>query len=286
MKRFRTARLALVGTALLALSACGGNAGTGVTDGTQAMLDYYGAKKAMAQSLQHGLTGATGSTTYTLVAINGPAYPVGSLVSASNPLDLESRACQLADSDLPRPEPWSSVPSAKIDKTFAFSLNIPAPMRHMFNNADTSVAGGFNWERHSSFELSELSQVFLSLADLRGVLARPECAAALAAAEGSRAVFVRGIVYGKETLSSSRKFNPNLTVKVMTGDTGQFTLNYNNEGAFNLVETSPTAKFAIIANVKAPVTTKGWSGETGDGPEALFTRTNPETVSRIEALRN
>lgn len=283
-------RVSLLAGAAISLAACGGNAGTAPKQGTDAILDYYKAKRVMAEKLQKDLTGITGSEVYTLVAINGPAYPIGSLIADDNKIDLESRDCQLEASELPAPEPWSSVPSAKIDKTFNFSLSIPAPMRRVFQGADSSISGGLNWAQHSYFELNDMSQTFLSRADLRRVLARPACAAALAEAQDSKALFVRGIVYGQEKLTSSRQFNPNLTVRVMSGDTGQFVLNYNNEGAFALTETTPAPKFYIIAKVKSGTVTKstgkGPIGDPSDEIEDMFGRPGDAAVTRIEALRD
>lgn len=286
MHRLQQAKIGVSMMALAVLAGCGADAGSGVAVGMDAMIDYYGAKSEMALRLQNYLTGNNGSVVYTMVAINGPAYPVGTLVAEDNPLDIESRACQLNDDELPKSEPWSNVPSADIKKSFSFSLNIPAPMRRVFQNAESSVGTGFTWAKNGSFEMSQMSQVFLSREDLRTILARPNCAAALMAAEGSRAVFVRGIVYGKETLSSSYEFKPNLTVKVMEGETGQLVLKYNNEGEFSLTENTPAPKFAIVARVRAPGGTKSTQGNWGDDDDGIFTSVDAETVRRMESARS
>lgn len=286
MQHRKLARFGLAILAATALAGCGANSGSAVRIGTDTIIDYYKAKNDMARQLQQYLTGTSGNVVYTLVAINGPGYPIGALLASDNPADVESRACQLNPDELPPPEPWSNVPSADVKKSFEFSLNIPAPMHRMFKSAESSVGAGFTWAKNGAFELSQMSQIFLSREDLRAILARPKCAAALKAANGSQAVFVRGIVYGKETLTSSYEFKPNLTVKIMEGETGQFVLKYTNEGDFSLTENAPTPKFAIIARVRAPGITKSghdtWTGDSDD----IFTKVDAKTVDRIEAVRD
>lgn len=276
-------RFGYCATASLLLASCATTPPDAVTPASTQLISYFDAKSAMAAKLEKYFTGANGTANYHLVALNGPVYPIGALVAANNPLEIESRACQITPSELPQPEPWANQPLFKSDSKLDVSLAVPAPMRGMFQNAQTSLGAGIKIEKKSTFGIGNISQVLLSRAELRDVLARPECAAALLAAEGSKAIFVRGIVYGEETLGSERKVNAGLGLRVMTGDTGQFSISYDTSGAYELKETSPHPKFAIVAAVGTPSSgTKSWPPQVDDPLDGIFKAPDPATRKRME----
>lgn len=275
----------LVSVAAL-LAACSVRPPDAIGPTGEQLLGYFDAKSGLARKLQNYFTGTNGDATYRLVALNGPVYPIGALVAANNPLEIESRACQLSSDKLPAGEPWANQPFFASDRKLDLNLAIPAPIRGVFQSAQTSLGAGIKIDTVSGFGIGDISQVLISRADLRDVLQRPECAAALLAAEGSKAVFVRGIVYGQETLTSSRKVDAGLGLKVMTGETGQFSIGFDSTGAYELKETSPHPKFAIVAEVTIPGgETKSWPPRTGDPEDALFSPPSSATLQRIEALR-
>ena len=250
---------------------------------TNQLIGYFDAKSAMAAKLENYFTGANGTANYHLVALNGPVYPIGTLVAANNPLEIESRACQVAADKLPASEPWANQPFFKSDSKLDVSLAIPAPLRGVFQSAQTSLGAGVKIEKESAFGIGDISQVLLSRADLREALKRPDCAAALLAAEGSRAIFIRGIVSGQEVLSSERKINAGLGLRVMTGDTGQFSISYDTSGAYELKETGPHPKFAIVAQVGLPsVGTKSWPPKVDDPLDTIFKAPDAATRKRME----
>lgn len=240
---------AVLATALL--STCATNPAAPINSAGSKLLRYFDAKDQLAAELQQRLGGTTGSTTYRLISINGPAYPVGALISADNPLDLESRACVLGSAALPRPEPWAGFPSWSSHSNLDLGLAIPAYLRPVFDRAQSSLSAGIKVERISNFAINDISQVFLSREELRRVLQSGECRNALAAAEGGQAIFVRGLVYGREAIKSARGFNASLGVKVMEGETGQFHFVLDNTGAFEMTDADLTPKFAIVAQVAA-----------------------------------
>jgi hypothetical protein len=245
----------------LAVTACAVDPKEPVATGSAKLWQYFEAKQKLAADLQKHIGGTTGNETYRLVAINGPSYPVGALVSADNPLDLESRACIPDASELPEPEPWSAFPSWNADSNLDLSLAIPAHLRGLFNRAQSSLDAGITIEKVSTFALEDIAQVVLSREELRETLASPQCRDALEKAQDSRAIFVRGLVYGQETLKSARSFQAGLGVRIMEGETGQFSLQFDRNGAFELAEQGASPKFAIVAQVAAPVITAPSSSE-------------------------
>lgn len=253
-------------TLTILMAACSASPKKPIEDGTAKLITYFDAKKKLASDLQNALGSTADNQSYRLVAINGPAYPVGALISVANPLDLESRACILGESDLPTREPWSSFPSWSSGQTLDLQASVPAMIHGAFIKAETSVGAGFKLSRTGLFQIADLSQVFLSRAELRKMVSRPECQSALAAAENGSAIFVRGIVYGQEKLTSSRTLNASLGMKTLAGPSGQFGITFDNSGAFELNESQSAPKFAIVAMVSTPKTT--W-GELKGAPDLL-----------------
>lgn len=221
---------------------------------SQKVIAYFEAKKQFADTLQTELGNTTGDDTYRLIPINGPAYPVGALVSMENPLDLESRACVLSQQALPKAEPWAQLPNWASSSNLNLGLGIPAFFKRLFGQAESTLDAGLKISSESQFQIANISQVFLSRSQLRQTIASPECQAALKDVPGGSVIFIRGLVYGQETLKSIKGFGVGVKATVGAGD-GQFSLKYDSGGAFELTETAPSPKFAIIAKVAlAPVT--------------------------------
>lgn len=242
----------------LATTACVG-AKVPIAKYSKKMIAYLDAKKDFADTLQMQLGGTTGSDTYRLIPIQGPAYQVGALVSIENALDLESRACVLAPEALPEPEPWSELPSWASQSNLDLGLGIPAFFRRIFGQAETTLDAGLKLQSESHFQISNISQVFLSRSQLRQTLATPECQAALSEVDGGSVIFIRGLVYGQETLKSAKGFGAGVKASVGGGE-GQFSLAYDSSGAFELTEAQPSPKFAIVAKIAVPGAAGGEKG--------------------------
>lgn len=212
------------------------------------VIAYFEAKKQFADTLQGEIGGTTGDDTYRLIPITGPAYPVGALVSIENPLDLESRDCVVAPEQLPTAEPWAELPNWASSSNLDLGLGIPAFFKRLFGQAETTLDASLKIQSESQFQIAQISQVFLTRSQLRQTLASPVCQAALSGIPGGSVIFIRGLVYGQETLRSVKGFGAGVKATVGAGD-GQFSLRYDNSGAFELTETEPSPKFAIIAKV-------------------------------------
>jgi len=249
-------------TASVALAACAG-AGAKAPMQTYAkkVIAYFDAKRDFANTLQAQIGGTTGNATYSLIPITGPAYPVGALVSIDNPLDLESRACVLPEEELPAPEPWAELPNWSSSSNLDLGLGIPAFFKNLFHKAESSVDVGLQFQSESQFQISHISQVFLSRSQLRRALQSPECREALGEVEGDSVIFIRGLMYGQETLRSAKGFSAGLDATIVAGDSGTFKLAYDKTGAFELTESEPSPKFAVIAKVALAPAGSGEDGE-------------------------
>lgn len=259
-----------------------------ITTTTGKLISYFQAKDDLAATLQQTLGGTQGSASYRLIAINGPAYPVGALVSIDNPLDLESRDCVLSDGELPDAEAWSTMPSWSSNSSLDFGLGIPAMFRGAFLKAESSVDAGLKLDRTGNYGINDLSQVFMSRQELRRALESPGCSEALKDAEDSKAIFVRGIVYGRESLTSSRSFSGGVDAKVIEEPSGQFRLSYDRSGAFELSDDDALPKFAIVAEVATPDPSKYGTAGYGTGEEDmladLFTTPSDEAIAKLNAV--
>lgn len=290
MQDARRIRYLVHGLVLAALgaSACVG-AKVPIQKYSKKVIAYFEAKKQFADTLQTQLGGTTGNDSYRLIPITGPAYPVGALVSMENPLDLESRACVLGNDQLPVAEPWAELPNWASSSNLDLGLGIPAFFKRLFGQAETTLDAGLHLQSESQFQIAHISQVFLSRSQLRHTLQSPACQAALADVPGGSVIFIRGLVYGQETLKSAKGFGVGVKGTVGAGD-GQFSLKYDSSGAFELTETTPSPKFAIVAKIAlAPPTTTAEPGGdrvlrpgTGGAKDALVFA--PPSKAELDAI--
>lgn len=118
--------------AALSLGSCAANPGPVIGKSTDKLISYFEAKQELADTLQTQLGGPTAGSprneyySYRLVAINGPAYDLGSVLSVDNTLDLITRKCTVPN-DLVPVEQWSTMPRWSSNSTLDTDLGIPAP---------------------------------------------------------------------------------------------------------------------------------------------------------------
>ncbi|MCB2088975.1 MAG: hypothetical protein KDD98_09160, partial [Sphingomonadaceae bacterium] len=96
---------------------------------------------------------------------------------------------------------------------------------------------------------------------------------------------MRGLVYGQETIKSARGFQAGRGVKVMEGETGQFSLSYDSSGAFELNETGTSPKFAIVAEVAAPNAYEIKGVDFDDPLDKLFREPSAERLASLRAAQ-
>ena len=231
--------------------------------------------------MQLALGGMTGSDDFRLVALNGPAYPVGSLIAAGNTLDLESRDCVVAEADLPRPDPWSGLPSWSSESALDVGLGLPSIWQSAISQNETSLDVGFEMDRQSYFQIEDISQVFLSRSELRRAFAVPACQAAMQEIPGAEVIYVRGLIYGRETLRSAKAFNAGVDLSLTGEDSGDFSFSFAKNGAFELKEQRLLPKFAVVTKLVLPAADRMNDRAVEYDPEPNFVRPSDQDLADL-----
>ncbi len=249
-KLFGAAALAV---AVAALGACAANPGPVMSKSSDKLISYFEAKQELADTLQMQLGGPTAGSprneyySYRLVAINGPAYDLGSVLAVNNKLDLITRKCTLP-TDMVPVEQWASMPRWTSNSTLSTDLGIPAPFKGVFDKAKTSVDAGINFQSASIYQIEDIGQRFLARDEMATFVQRGDCGQYLSTLT-EPVVFVRGIIYGRETLKSAKGFGTGIDVRVVEEQSGQLRFKYDSSGAYELSDASVMPKFAIMAKI-------------------------------------
>ncbi len=244
---------AALSVAALALNACAANPGPVMSKSTDKLISYFEAKQELADTLQMQLGGPTAGSprneyySYRLVAINGPAYDLGSVLAVNNKLDLITRKCTLPNDMVPI-EQWASMPRWTSNSTLSTDLGIPAPFRGVFDKAKTSVDASLKFESASIYQIEDIGQRFLARDEMDSFVRRGDCGEYLGRLS-EPVVFVRGIIYGRETLRSAKGFGTGLDLRVIEQESGQLRFKYDSSGAYELSDASVMPKFAIMAKI-------------------------------------
>ncbi len=239
--------------ASLALGACAANPGPVMSKSTDKLISYFEAKQELADTLQMQLGGPTAGSprneyySYRLVAINGPAYELGSVLSVDNSLDLITRKCTLPDDMVPV-EQWSTMPRWSSSSTLSTDLGIPAPFQGVFEKAKTSIDAGVNFQSASVYQIEDIGQRFLARDEMDTFVGRGDCGEYLSTLT-EPVVFVRGIIYGRETLKSAKGFGTDIDLRVVEEESGQLRFKYDSSGAYELSDAAVLPKFAIMAKI-------------------------------------
>lgn len=244
---------AALAIAALGLGSCAANPGPVINKSTDKLISYFEAKQELADTLQMQLGGPTAGSprneyyTYRLVAINGPAYELGSVLAVNNKLDLITRKCTYPN-DLVPIEKWASMPRWTSNSTLNTELGIPAPFKGVFDKAKTSVDASLNFESASIYQIEDIGQRFLARDEMDMFVRRGDCGEYLSTLS-EPVVFVRGIIYGRETLRSAKGFGTELDLRVVEEESGQLRFKYDSSGAYELSDAEVIPKFAIMAKI-------------------------------------
>lgn len=243
--------IALAGCASLALAGCAANPGPVIDTSTKKLISYFEAKQELAGTLQMQLGGPTATSprneyySYRLVAINGPSYQLGSILAVNNSLDLVTRKCVLDENNFPF-ERWATMPRWSSNSNLNTDLGIPAPFQGVFNK--TSVDADLNFESASIYQIEDIGQRFLARDEMATFTTTGECGDYLSSLS-EPVVFVRGIIYGRETLKSAKGFGAGLDVRIVEEESGQLNFKYDSSGAYELSDAEIVPKFAVMAKI-------------------------------------
>lgn len=251
LKRQLTQSLSMA-LAAFALASCAAKPGPVMNKATDKLISYFDAKQDLANTLQQRLGGPTQTSPrneyfqYRLVAINGPTYPVGAVLAVGNSLDLITRRCVIETTAIPL-EPWASMPRWTSSAVLDTDLGIPAPMRGVFDK--TSLDAGLKLESASIYQIEEIGQRFLARDEMERFVASGECGDYLRTLR-EPVIFVRGIIYGKETLKSAKAFAAGVDLRVVEEESGQLRFKFDTSGAYELSDAAVVPKFAIMAKLQ------------------------------------
>jgi hypothetical protein len=240
MRRICGAMVSACVAVLVAGSGCTSNP---VAGGSRATIKYLEAKQQLAKTLQASLAGG-GSDKYRLLAVSGPAYPIGTALDPNNPVDLVTRSCLFKE--LPPSEPWSSLPKWQSNNLIGLNLGWPA----QFQNAAVKAGLNINQVTNASFEMSDISQVLVGHGDFVAHIGATDCLAKLDTLKED-VLIVRGIVSGREVMESGSKLQTSATTHVLESAAEVIRVSFDKSGNFELRDERPVPKFLVVTRLAA-----------------------------------
>jgi hypothetical protein len=211
-----------------------------IEQGTDAISGYIAAKRELAERLGTSL-GATRSSSYRLMALVGPSYPIGAAVDPENTADIITEKCVIPLAKLPKaPTPWTDLPIAKASRRIDLNASAPLPLKKALKGA-IDAGARLDLVTGTEFGLSELSQILIPQDVFEQAVKEPSCDKSL----GDRlALLVRGVISGKEVFASMRKVTAGTGVKVWKNNL--FDARYDDSGAFELRDAVVKPKFYVV----------------------------------------
>lgn len=253
----------------VALSGCGDPKTSFQNSGNQAVA-YIEARRDFAQALGTAVAQEQGPV-YRLVAITGPQYPVGSALDPANPADVVTTACLI-------PEPalvaWAPLPAISQSRTTSFGATLPS----LLSSASSLLANlGVNVGSTSSanWRMEDVAQRLSPQSVFTDAISTGTCAEQTVDRD---ILFVRGVLYARETFTSTTGFN----AAASTSETGGgLRASVDQQGGFKVEDTQPIPRFHIV-------TLKPAAGTTGRSPIGgapdLVAPSN-EVLNRLSSIR-
>lgn len=251
------------------LSGCGGPRTSFQNSGSQAVA-YIEARRDFARALGTAVAQEQGPV-YRLVAITGPQYPVGSALDPANPADVVTTACLIPE---PALVPWAPLPAISQSRTTSFGATLPSLLtlassllaKFGVNISSTSSA---NWRMEDVAQRLSPQSVFAD------AISTGPCAEQTANRD---VLFVRGILYAKETFTSTTGFN----AAVSDSETdGGLRVSVDQQGGFRVEDTKPIPRFHIVTLKPAASST----GRSSIGSAPNLIAPSNEVLNRLGAIR-
>jgi hypothetical protein len=208
-----------------------------------AMVSYLEAKRKFAEKFAEGL-GIKQTDKYRLVAVIGPQWKVGDALDPENLLSEITDKCVVPSDQLPELVPWSGLPEYASDRTVDFSAGVPAEVAKAFKSPIVAALH-IKWQQGGRFLLKDLSQVVLPENSFLDAVGREVCGNGL---KGKSALFVRGVISGKEVFGSARTLSDGGNVQVK--DVELLKLKYEDSEKYELEDRDRAPKFFVITLVK------------------------------------
>ncbi len=261
--------LALALTAGALLSSCGDPKTSYQSSGNQ-VISYFKAQRDFAEALGTAVAQEQGPV-YRLVPIAGPQYPVGSALDPANPADVVTAACLVPEPSLVA---WAPLPATRQILRTSFGASLPA----LLNSASTLLGSlGVNVGSTSSadWQMEDVAQRLSPQSVFLDAISTGSCAEQT---NDRDILFVRGILYAKETFTSTTGFNAAASTSEIGGG---LRVSVDQNGGFKVEDAQAIPRFHIVTLKPAAAATD--RSPVASAPD-LVAPSN-EVLERLSATR-
>lgn len=205
--------------------------------------NYFEAKTAFSSVLDEWLSGQ--NEKWRVIPIYGPVYEPGTPLEPGSTEPLTDKC--LVPKDAVNDDPMTSFPKISADYNFSLDASIPASIAEAKSKM---VSGGadLSASSESKLEYTELTQRAVRRDVFDESLMQLDCLAVIA---GREVTVVRGLIVGKEAVSSTKALSAGAKVDVMSRE--GLKLTYDNSGGFRLEDTEPQPKYYYVYNLTIPI---------------------------------
>jgi len=231
-------RVAFAGLMIVALS--GATCRTRTADN---LGDYFQAKTAYGEVLDEWLSGQ--NEMWRVIPIYGPVYQPGTPMEPGSTEPLTDKC--LVPPEKMSNDPMTSFPQVTAKSKFNFGATVPEGIAKAKSKM-ISGGAGLDATSESYLEYTDLVQQAARRDVFDQTLMQIDCLAVIA---GREVTIVRGLIIGKESVSSEKTLSSNATVDVMSDDALKLT--YDSAGGFELEDTVSTPKYYYVYNRTIPI---------------------------------
>lgn len=201
-------------------------------------IDYLEAKNQFAKQLSRALS--IDQEKFRIAAINGPIYQPGYVLDLDNPINPLTDKCTMEPGVL-KSTPWTSLPEVVLEENITVDIGTSNIIKQ-FTKDIAEIGGKIKKTESGTYKLTDIHQVLATWDDFIESLAQAECQKAI---DGRDVIVVRGQIFAKEIMSTSRELGAGLKPKIIGA--GLFLLNYNNEGDFSIEDKEAIPRFHIVS---------------------------------------
>jgi hypothetical protein len=137
--------------------------------------------------------------------------------------------------------PWTSLPEVVLEENITVDIGTSNIIKQ-FTKEIAEIGGKIKKTESGTYKLTDIHQVLATWDDFIESLSQSECQKAI---DGRDVIVVRGQIFAKEIMSTSRELGAGLKTKII--GPGLFLLNYNNEGDFSIEDKEAIPRFHIVS---------------------------------------
>ena len=205
--------------------------------------DYFEAKTAYGEVLDDWLSGQ--NEKWRVIPIYGPVYEPGTPMEPGSTEPLTDKC--LVPSEQINDDPMTSFPQVTAKSKFNIGASVPEGIAKA---KSVMVSGGaqLGTTSESFLEYTELAQRAVRRDVFDASLMQLDCLAVIANRE---VTIVRGLIIGKETVSSEKALSTSATVDILSEV--DLKVSYDSSGGFELKDTKAHPKYYYVYNRTIPV---------------------------------